>query len=334
VLLTYLTVLVPVNWAVFRAIGRVEWAWIAAPVITVAFAVGVVKLAQLDVGFVRTKSEVGVVELQAGYQRAHVTRYTALYTSLSTTYDLQFDDPGALVQPFASRSELLTDQTRTTVNYRRTQSGQSGKAVVGLDGFVVNSNSQSMLHSEHMIDLGGGIMLQVLPDASRQVVNNTHLDLQGAGVIGPEGAAWIGKLAAGAAAKLEFKPIEDADIWLEERDQTPVTARDAPPEVLNIRYLLQIAQYERDPQETRLIAFTDEEIPGLVIEPASSQARFGNVVLAHLSYGVQPLPVRDVNSVLDVLKAEIQAEDEKQPPPQNFEQPKETPKAESPKTEE
>src|SRR5207244_2679372 len=39
VMAVYALVLVPLNWAFFRLLGRVEWAWIAAPFISVAAAV-------------------------------------------------------------------------------------------------------------------------------------------------------------------------------------------------------------------------------------------------------------------------------------------------------
>ena len=156
VLAAYLFVLVPLNFLVFRLVGHVEWAWLAVPVITIGFAVAVVRLAQLDVGFVRTQSEVGVIEVQGGYPRAHVTRYTALYTSLSTTYDLRFADSSALVQPLPT-SRLLKDQSRIDVHFQRDLPATSGgeKWPIGLSGFAVSSNTQAMLHSEHMLDLGG-----------------------------------------------------------------------------------------------------------------------------------------------------------------------------------
>src|SRR5690606_1118314 len=86
ILAVYLVVLVPVNWAFFRLIGRVEWAWIAAPLIAIGGALAVVRLAQLDIGFARSRTEVAVLELQPNHQRGHLTRFTALYTSLSTNY--------------------------------------------------------------------------------------------------------------------------------------------------------------------------------------------------------------------------------------------------------
>ncbi len=329
VLTAYLLVLVPLNFLVFRLAGHVEWAWLAVPIITIGFAVAVVRLAQLDVGFVRTKSEVGVVEVQAGYPRAHVTRYTSLYTSLSTTYDLRFQDPSALVQPLPT-SRLLKVQDRTDVHFLRDQPAGSGgeKYPVGLAGFDISSNSQAMLHSEHMLDLGGSIVLRTRPSGVREVVNNTQMELQDAAVIGPDGVAWIGKLGRGAGAALLFREAQQdlsipavadpnaagantQDIWVPEREKTAATARRFGPEVLSIRQLVRLAQNLTPLGEIRLVAWTTEEIPGLLIEPAASQARHANVVIARLRHAPEKLPRRDTNTRAEVEREEIKAEDEK-----------------------
>jgi hypothetical protein len=383
VLGVYLVVLVPLNWAMFRSLGHVEWAWAAAPVITIGFAVAVVKLAQLDVGFVRTKSEVGIVEVQGNYPRAHMTRYTSLYTSLGTTYDLRFEDPTALVQPFPTLSRQLAGQSVSTVNFRRDPGGETadGKpATIGLDGFHVRSNSQAMLHSEHMLDLGGGFDVKPQPDGKLQVINNSNLDLKGAGVLGPDGVAWIGTLEAGddvivelqrppgwsdelrvdldpvgeegeeaaPSAQLQTQPpprrmpgmfppgssgfptettdlVVDPsvfaadraasidDLWDSHWEAEEPTASDPPPHVLRLRHLVHLAQHTREPGELRLVAWTDTEIPGLSIEPAASQARYGNVIIAHLRHAPQRPPRRDASVPPDRKALEPDGEDFSRP---------------------
>jgi hypothetical protein len=49
------------------------------------------------------------------------------------------------------------------------------------------------------------------------------------------------------------------------------------------------------PGEIKLVAWTDEELPGLTIAPHSAQSRHAAVVVAHLSYGEEPLLRPDVN---------------------------------------
>ena len=153
-LAAYLFVLVPLNWIVFRCIGRVEWAWIAAPVIAIVGAVAVVRMVQLDIGFVRSRTEIGILEVHGGYPRAHLTRYTALYTSLSTGFNMKFRDPGALALPLANPDfNLGFNESPRTVHFHRANE-------VGLTGFQVNSNSTGMVHSEEVYRLNGSISLE------------------------------------------------------------------------------------------------------------------------------------------------------------------------------
>ena len=150
VLVIYLLVLVPVNWVVFRVLGRVEWAWLAAPAIAIVGAVIVVRLAQLDIGFARSRTEIAVLEMQGGYRSAHLTRYTALYTSLSTAYDFRFESDSALAMPFPHHVPfaLGLHESFTDVSFRRDRQ-------MTLSGFQVASNSTGLVHSEQMQDLGG-----------------------------------------------------------------------------------------------------------------------------------------------------------------------------------
>ena len=71
VVVGYLCVLVPVNWLIFRLIGRVEWAWIAAPLIAIGCTAVVIEQAQLNIGFASSQNEIAVIETQADYSRAH-----------------------------------------------------------------------------------------------------------------------------------------------------------------------------------------------------------------------------------------------------------------------
>ena len=107
----YLTVVVPFNWLLFRLLGRVEWAWAAVPVLALFGGAAVIWLTQLDIGFARAETDVTVLETQNGYPRGHVTRYTALYTALSTEYRVAFDKPPALALPFSPDGPRLPLET-------------------------------------------------------------------------------------------------------------------------------------------------------------------------------------------------------------------------------
>jgi hypothetical protein len=323
VLGAYLVVIVPINWCVFRLLGRVEWAWIAAPIITVLFAFAVVRLAQLDIGFARARTEIAVVEMHGGYPRAHVSRYTALYTSLTTTYDMKFEDPGALIQPFPRFSrndegrEMISGEASATVNYRR-EADQ-----VTLEGFEVRSNSTGMLHSEHMLHMGGPITAQRLADGRFTVSNRTRYKLSGAALIRavrtPDHesqlktteVAWVGDLDPGGQRTVELAPWPDGKPWFKDRDQSGMTAAGRHEDLLNVRMLVKLAESEPrlSPGGLRLVAWTDEPLPGMEIEPKATQLRFAAVLIAHLEHRFRGPIERDRNSKWQFIKQPLKDED-------------------------
>jgi hypothetical protein len=212
VLAVYLLILAPVNWAVFRVIGRVEWAWVAAPVIAIVGGVAVVRLAQLDIGFARSRTELAVLELHGGYSRGHLARYTALYTSLSTPYDLLFEDESALAMPFPEdpNYERRPHESVNTVHFRRDKQ-------VSLSGFQVQSNDTGLVHSEQMYDAGGSIDLVGDADKGLMVRNGAELNLNDVGVFGRSDSgqlqvAWIGSLDAGQSVPLVFQAAPNGDL--------------------------------------------------------------------------------------------------------------------------
>jgi len=309
VLAGYLLILVPANWGLFRALGRVEWAWAAAPLIAVACTGLVIQLARLDIGFVRLRTELAVLELQADYPRAHVTRYTALYTSLSTGYDFTCQDPGGLVQPFPDVANphlfhMPLGKSYGRLDYRRGEQAQ-------LAGFSVASNSTGLIHSEHMLPLDGPLALVENPDGGHEFHNRSKLTLLGAGILkkdrsGEVETAWLGNLTPGAKVWLMWTPqpplTSSGRLWQSERAASPMTAPAVNPGELNLRKLLEVAQDINDLQlgEVRLVAFLDREVPGLSITPASPQSRHGAVVIAHLRHEPAADPQPDKNSRSDV----------------------------------
>ena len=177
----YLLFLVPVNWLIFRLARRVEWAWFAAPAIAIAGALAVIRLAQLDIGFVRSRTEIAVVETQHAYTRAHLTRYTGLYTSLSTRYGLEFEDSTAVALPFSTdpSDDELRLATTQTVQFRQQKQAS-------LRGMPILSNSTGLLHSEQMIDLDGPIALRT-DGETPMIENDTTWELQAAILVRRDG---------------------------------------------------------------------------------------------------------------------------------------------------
>lgn len=308
VLAVYLIIVVPVNWLFFRLIGRVEWAWGAALVIAVAYAVLVIRLAQLDIGFARSKTELAVLEVQPGYDRAHLTRYTALYTSLSSHYDLAYADRHAVAQPFAIERDYIrqTGETSREVRYR-----QDSQAT--LSNIPVLSNRTGLVHSEQMFDLGGSFTYT--PGATNSidhsVSNGTSRALNNAVLIskGDEKrlrVGWIGELAAGATAHAEMEEIDATELLTWYHSHVPPVENDPSEAVpLNLIRLVDVCLRggEFDVNDVRLVGTLDDPqqqgLVGTSVSPGSRQARFGTTVLAHLQYAELPAPRRDANARQD-----------------------------------
>ena len=285
----YLFILVPANWTIFRAIGRVEWAWAAVPIIAMIGTFFVVRLAQLDIGFARSRTEIAILETQPSYERAHLTRYTGLYTSLSTTYSLAFDNESAVALPFAALSsgQALPNQAAKTVDLDRVDKKDTE---LRLDRFSVSSNSTEMVHSEEMHDLGGAVRLTETTPGFFRVINDSQFDFQDIGVVrrnnGTIETAWIGSLKSKAAVGVQFKPVivEGTlfDGWGSEleQEQTDIRLRD----FLN----LAVNTARMHEGDIRLAGWTDAEVPGLKIDPPASQRYFRTVLVSNLRYGTLP----------------------------------------------
>jgi hypothetical protein len=328
----YLLILVPLNWAVFSALGRVEWAWAAAPMIAIGCTLAVIRLAQLDIGFARSVTELSVIELQGDLSRAHVTRYTALYTSLTTAYTVRHEDPGAVVQPFPAginRAEdfrLLPGERLETLYYKH------GKEV-SLSGFMVRSNLTGLLHSEQMIDINGPLELKRGSSGKDILRNYTGIDLRGVGVVrckenGKLQVAWVGDLLTSASAEVRFQSFNDgqkgnsnadsgAGLWPERRESQPKT-RSAPVKgEFNMSGLIRLAEQTKDlqPGDYRLIAWTDASSPGVEIEPAAPQSREAALIVANLAYGFGEDPQRDKNAPRYERREQVKLDDFDRPQP-------------------
>lgn len=312
-LLAYLAALVPLNWLVFRVLGRVEWAWIAAPFIAIAGTWVIVQRAQLDIGFVRAQTEIAVLEQQPEHPRAHLSRFTGLYTSLSTTYDFQSLNPTTLLAPFPSSTSdpQLFGGGLTPVNFQRYDD-------VRLVGVPISSNSTGMVHSEQMQTLDGPIRIgKSKALGSLQIENLTKMELHSVCVIrkptaeevrkfrrGVEGR-WVGELMPGQSAPTteRMSTLSDKDekksYFDEERAAEANMIRSAR---LNLEPMFKLAL---DPKymeegETRLVARCDEVLPGETITPEASQVRGATLVVVHLSYAPLDAPRKDVNTRRDI----------------------------------
>ena len=326
-LATYLIILVPLNWIIFRLLGKVEWAWLMVPVIAVGGAIAVIRLAQLDIGFARSRREIAVLELQSGYPRGHLTRYTMLYSSLSTDYSVDFTDDSALAYPLSKLDGGSAPKSIAATRPLRVRRDET----VHLDNLLVRSNSMEFLRSEQMVPLGGSLQLRGDADAGWELVNSGTLSLRDTAVIWrqPSGeyvTAWIGDLAEKSNYSLDFSPAklsESGQPWMEEWEKIPAMSLTgaATEGEIRLAFIAQLAiqKMKLAKGDMRLVGWSDQELPGISFQPRASQESSRLLTICHLQRAAWPATENDVNVRTDHYAGQAQEsaeqEEETQPAP-------------------
>lgn len=280
-LAAYLFVLVPLNFVVFRLLGRVEWAWFAVPVIGLIGAAWIARGANLDIGFARSQTEIAVIEAHADYPRAHAARFVAIYNSLSRRYDFGFDSPDAAAAPIGVLGQVAVDREESAEATLRFGYGEGPT----LAGVGVASNRTRIFHVEQMIDLGGAIGLE----SDLQWLRNAgRFDLTDAIVVAKEESGQVrfaaaGTLAAGGRTRLRW-------------NDGPLPAAGGDSETGAARLLGLLADPTLLPNGAmRLVARCGQDLPGMTVTPESAQNSRSAVLVAHLRYPAPVPPVGDEN---------------------------------------
>ena len=287
----YLLILVPINYLVFRLMGRLEFAWLAVPVIAIGGAIWVARVARLDIGFARSQTEIALLELQPNYHRGHLTRVVAIYNSLSSTYDVEFKTvDGAAAPIWNSGSGSREDDAVFKTGFAE------GPMFSGL---AVGSNQVRMLHAEQILDIGGAVVL----GDDDQLINQTSHEMFDAIVVrrsesGETQYAIVGSFESGSASTLRF--LDKPDALLD--DTMPMQT---------IRMMSRLSAPSAMPNGSmRLIARIDASMPGMTIAPSANQSSSQTVVLAHLEHAPLPAAQVDMNLISDLRQVLRDEDDE------------------------
>jgi hypothetical protein len=218
-LLIYLAILIPVNYAVFRLFRRLELAWFCIPVIAVVGAVVVVRAASLDIGFSNKRLQINVLEVPTGYSRGHLTGYGSLYSSLTTQFQFESENPTTLALPFPAANQP------TEVDEAPAEFVMEIGRPIRFGPQQVLSNTMEMYQFQQMVDVGGRFEYQPAAastntaepaSAGDRVINRSRLTLSDVGVFrstAPQGEIWYGRLpqlAAGEAAEIRWERLEES----------------------------------------------------------------------------------------------------------------------------
>ncbi len=286
----YLLFLVPVNWVVFKLLGRLEFAWIAAPILALVGVVVVTRVARLDIGFARRTTEIALLELQPEHPRGHLTRYIALYTSLSTNYTVEFPESGSVVLPFGDVSRMLRRAGSTERSLRTNYGTSSG---VQLEPLTVYSNSTEMIHAEQMIALSGGITLEPAVDGKpQQLMNATELTLKSTLLVRNEAGdisyAWLDEVDPKSLKNVTFSAAQASELranWDAKPETMTSVSSSETDDSLWIGGILRelLNRTPLMPGQSRLFAYTDDRPGEMTITPHEDQFDGRCVIVAHLS---------------------------------------------------
>ncbi|MFG0264865.1 MAG: hypothetical protein ACF8AM_06880 [Rhodopirellula sp. JB055] len=315
-LLIYLIVLIPLNYAIFRWMGRLEWAWLAMIPIALVGAFMIARAAQLDMGFARSRNELAFLEIPREHDRGHLTRTIALYNSLASNYSVQFETPDAAITMLTSRK---TDSRNANMFDSDDLTLQLGfDAGPRLDGIAVGSNSFGAVHTEQMVPIGGSLSLS--PDGSK-LQNDSNLDLSdvyvirrlpGANATSDIEIAVLGGVSPGESPSLSYQPAEqirvpsDMDSGVGLCMQRILTSTLIPPGTTRLLgRLASIPPEQADANESPAWG-------GLEISPRCNQVDADTIVLAHLEYPPLPSPQPDENLAEDFQPRTTELEEDKQ----------------------
>ncbi len=305
-LLIYLIVLIPVNYIVFRLLGRLEWAWLAVVPLAILGAFWVARAAQLDVGFARSRNELAMLELPKDYSRGHLTRVIGLYNSLASRYRVDFATPDAAIEVVRTRRPQNDTETNLFGNIEPEM--QFGfDAGPSLDNVSIGSNSYGVLHAEQMIDIEGVIRVQGRApetDASSgednsidqaSIVNESSLELLDVFVIertgdGTTRIANMGTLAPGSRKSIRLQS-----------EGTLVVPADLPMGLTDWMQRM-LSPGIIPPGSARLVARVEKPLGDLTITPDCKQVRAQTLILAHLTMPPRPRALPDANLVNDLIR--------------------------------
>ncbi len=296
VIVAYVLALVPLNWLVCRLVlRRRELAWVVVPFLALGFAYAVERAAAYDVGFDSACDEIDVVEIQGNYPRAHLSRFSSIYSTGRVSFEIAFpDDPSALALPMKSYEGLRGEEVAFSVF--------QSSPVPALTEFQVQPRSLAMFRAEAMVDLGGGIEL-VGGFEDGKIVNGTDLELEDAVLVDPDHGRQIplGRIAAWPKTE-EAKAANAHEVSLAGRPVERVLPKDsdeaeappAPKSPLDWAdvpgYLGMLRDYRwpspENRGELRLVAWAKEPHPGEKFTPAIDRHRGFRLVVAHLRYGM------------------------------------------------
>ncbi len=164
----YILLVVPINYIVFRMLGRLEWAWFTVPIWAIIFAYGAYYIGALRQQGQVSVNEISIVEARSSANTAQSTTFCSVYSPMRKRYTFNFDNPAAFPQiptVYTGRPNSTPDK-QLFVQYTNT-----GPQV---DNFLIHHWSQEILRTQHESDLGKGVDIDLKWQGDTVIGNITN----------------------------------------------------------------------------------------------------------------------------------------------------------------
>lgn len=291
--ISYLVVLVPLNWLVCRfGFRRPELAWLSAPVIILAFSVGIVRFARVNVGYDSTSHEIDVVEMFVGYPRAHVSRFTCVYSGSRGRYQLRYDDAAALALPMS----IGDVQRGKNVERIYLDWDMTDGFPVTLGRYEVHPRSIGVMRAEEMKMFAGPIRL--LPGAAAgqwSLDNQTGWELWDCHLVSGTEMIRLGDVKPGE--HLEYPPApqnaavpagqssEQSDVHRVFESDGSMAGHSTTRELgdLSPLRMMELVEDREFDVGTRLVGWAPKTVPGQQVDPKTDQTIGFTIFVVHLS---------------------------------------------------
>lgn len=294
-MLSYVGVIVIGNYVLFRIVDRVQWAWIALPVLALGGVVYFIRALQLEIGFNRSQQGIGILQVYGDHPRGHLSQFTSVYSSLSESVDAVLPPDRGFVR--LSSIAVVPD---APLEYR--YANREGE---GLIAFPLRSQTAALIHSEEIVDLGGAIEFQQAEtdESDRkfgEFTNRSDIDLRDAWVIYNSKqidlVAPLGDFRSGDTVSLTEDKWIDRLKWRADR-----LSSEAPSTAMSACFELAIAE------ETGivLIGWSDRGVSQLAISPTRAVQENRTVIYGRWQAAQPTVPPPDLNRPPKFLLSDV-----------------------------
>ncbi|MBN2328098.1 MAG: hypothetical protein JXR73_13180 [Candidatus Omnitrophica bacterium] len=167
----YILLVVPINYIVFRMLGRLEWAWFTVPIWAVIFAYGAYYIGALRQQGQVAVNQISIVEARPSASAAQATTYNSIYSPVRNWYSISFQNPVAFPQLLQTSTPRRTESlSEESLNIQFTNQGAQ------VDDFIIYHWSQRSLKTQHEVKIGGGVDIDLQWKSSRitgSIANHT-----------------------------------------------------------------------------------------------------------------------------------------------------------------